>query len=65
MAKTVSTKIQIRRDTSSNWTTNNPILREGEIGLDTTVDKIKIGDGTTAWNSLPYYEETTVQIVRW
>jgi hypothetical protein len=66
MAKTVDkVKIKIRRDTSTNWSTNNPVLRDGEIGLDTTVNKIKIGDGTTAWNSLAFYYETQVQIVRW
>ena len=66
MAKTVDkVKIKIRRDTSTNWSTNNPVLRDGEIGLDTTVNKIKIGDGTTAWNNLAFYYETQVQIVRW
>lgn len=50
-------KIQLRRGTSSAWSTANPVLSEGEPGLDTTLDKIKIGDGSTAWNSLPFYGE--------
>ena len=33
---------------------NNPVLADGEIGVETDTDKIKIGDGVTAWNSLPY-----------
>ena len=55
MSKTVNTKILIRRDTSANWSSNNPILAAGEIGFDTTVKKHKIGDGTNRWNSLPYF----------
>ena len=46
--------IQFRRDTSANWTSSNPILAQGEIGLDLTTSQYKIGDGTTAWNSLAY-----------
>lgn len=47
-------KIQFRRDTSSNWSSANPVLSQGEIGLDLTTNQYKIGDGVTAWNSLPY-----------
>jgi hypothetical protein len=50
----MSTRIQLRRDTSANWATNNPVLANGEPGYDTTTGKIKIGDGTTAWSSLAY-----------
>jgi hypothetical protein len=50
----VTAQIQIRRDTSTNWTTNNPVLKAGEMGLDTTTMSIKVGDGTTAWSSLNY-----------
>lgn len=47
-------KIQIRRDSASAWSANNPTLSSGEIGWDTTNKKGKIGDGATAWNSLAY-----------
>lgn len=46
--------IQFRRDTSANWASVNPILSQGELGLDLTTSQYKIGDGVTAWNSLPY-----------
>lgn len=39
-------------DTDENWTTINPILKSGEIGINSTNKTIKIGDGTTAWNDL-------------
>lgn len=48
-------KIQLRHDTSTNWTTYNPILLEGEIGIETDTNKMKIGDGVTAYNSLEYF----------
>ena len=47
-------KIQIRRGTTSQWSTANPILASGEMGYDTDIKRIKIGNGTTAWNSLPF-----------
>lgn len=46
--------IQVRRDTAANWTSVNPTLAQGEIGLETDTGFEKIGDGTTAWNSLAY-----------
>ena len=50
-------RIQLRRGTASEWSTENPVLLEGEIGiqLDSARNRIKIGDGTTAWNDLPYF----------
>jgi len=48
------TTIKLRRDTSANWTANNPVLATGEPGLETDTKKLKFGDGSTAWNSLSY-----------
>lgn len=47
-------QFQFRRDTAANWTSVNPILLDGELGIEVDTDKFKIGDGVTAWNSLPY-----------
>jgi hypothetical protein len=52
----VSSLIQFRRDTAANWTSANPILAEGELGLETDTGAYKIGNGATAWNSLIYRE---------
>ena len=46
--------IQIRRGTTSAWNSANPVLALGEAGFDTTTRQTKVGDGTTAWTSLPY-----------
>jgi hypothetical protein len=48
-------KILLRRDTASNWTSANPTLSGGEMGVETDTLKFKLGNGSTAWNSLNYY----------
>ena len=48
------TKIQVRRDSATNWTNANPTLGNGEIGFETDTLKVKIGNGSTAWTSLAY-----------
>jgi hypothetical protein len=48
-------RLQLRRDTTTNWSSVNPILAEGELGFDTDTGQLKLGDGTTAWNDLDYY----------
>ena len=51
-------KIILRNDGSSEWGTANPVLSKGEIGIDTsgTPYKVKIGNGTSDWIALPYFE---------
>ena len=46
--------LQLRRDTAQGWMTENPVLMAGEVGVETDTRKVKVGDGTTTWNSLPY-----------
>jgi len=48
-------EIQIRRDTAANWTSVDPILAEGEFGLETDTNQLKIGDGVLAWTALAYF----------
>jgi hypothetical protein len=50
----VVTQIQVRRGTAAQWTSANPTLAAGEQGFETDTLKLKIGDGSTAWNSLAY-----------
>ena len=61
---TITAKIQLRRDTSANWTANNPILLAGEMALSTDVlytgtdqPRYKIGNGVDAWLDLDYVPE--------
>jgi hypothetical protein len=46
-------RILFRRDTAANWETNNPVLSAGEPGFTTDTNIFKIGDGVTAWSSIP------------
>ena len=39
----MANRIQLRRDTSANWATINPILADGEPGLEIDTNKIKYG----------------------
>ena len=50
----MATRIQKRRDIAAAWTAANPVLAQGEEGIELDTGKEKIGNGTTAWNSLPY-----------
>jgi hypothetical protein len=47
-------RIQLRRDTAANWTSVNPVLANGEMGIETDTLKAKVGNGSTAWSSRPY-----------
>lgn len=54
MPITVYAQQQQRYDTAANWSTNNPVLLEGEMGIESDTRKFKFGNGTTSWNSLAY-----------
>jgi hypothetical protein len=50
----MTTRIKLRRDIAANWTENDPILAEGEPGLETDTRKLKYGNGTSTWTVLEY-----------
>jgi hypothetical protein len=55
----MTTSIKCRRDTTENRATTNSVLADGEFGVEKMSDgsrKLKIGDGLTTWNNLPYFE---------
>ncbi len=58
-----NTIITVRKGSSSEWTSANPVLASGELGFDTTNRILKIGDGSTAWNSLNNHNHSAVNIV--
>lgn len=55
----MATQIQLRRGSSTQWSSTNPILMQGEIGAELNTGRFKIGDGTGSWNSLPYSSDAT------
>lgn len=56
----MATKLQVRRDTATNWTNANPTLSDGELAYETDTGYMKIGDGSTAWTSLSYFTPDAV-----
>jgi len=56
----MTSRLQNRRDTAANWTTNNPTLAAGEIGYETDTGKLKIGTGSDNWTTLGYTQNGTV-----
>ena len=56
-------RIQLRNDTAENWTTKNPLLLKGEMGVEIDTRKIKIGNGTDRWTALEYsgVDEDTIK----
>ena len=47
-------KVDIRRDSASDFDESNPLLKAGEPGFETDTYRLKIGDGTSLWRVLPY-----------
>ena len=56
--KIVKTRLVHRKDLSTKWSSVNPILLDGEMGIEKDTRKFKIGDGVTSWNDLPYANVT-------
>ena len=54
MAEIIKTTFQFRRGNAEVWNRNNPVLGRGEPGFEIDTFRLKIGDGSTLWNDLPY-----------
>ena len=53
--KSIKAQMKQRRDTKANWAATNPVLLDGELGIVSDDPNLyKVGDGATAWNSLPF-----------
>lgn len=75
MAKTLNTRIQLKKDTLSNWNTNNPVLLPGEVAIVETQGvgdssapistRLKIGDGTTHFKDLKWVEAIASDVAAW
>lgn len=51
---TIPAHLRQRYDTAANWTSEDPTLAAGEMGVESDTRKVKLGDGSTAWTSLAY-----------
>ena len=52
--KIVNARLQNPYDTAENWRTNNPVLKAGELGIESDTGLHKVGDGTSTWTQLDY-----------
>lgn len=62
MAQVIKTTFKFRRNTAEYWKNTNPILADGEPCFELDTGKLKIGNGTTAYNDLKYINGDSVQI---
>ena len=62
MAQVIRTTFKFRRNLASYWEKKNPVLAEGEPCFELDTGKLKIGNGTTAYNDLQYINSDSVQI---
>lgn len=57
-------RILVRRDTATNWESVNPALHQGEVGMDLTNKRMKVGDGFNNWSDLPYVDDAGLDLIR-
>ena len=62
--KTITATIKHRQATAATWESKNPVLAAGEFGYDTTNKITKIGDGSTPWNTLPFFATTDLSFAK-
>ena len=58
--KQLNSRVRLKKDTAANWTSNNPVLLDGEVAIVVTNAneiRFKIGDGTSSFTALPYQDE--------
>ena len=60
MATILNTTFKLKRGTAARWAEVNPILEQGEPGFVYDQNRLKIGDGVTPWNDLPYIGEHNI-----
>jgi hypothetical protein len=56
-------QIQLRNDSTAGWAADNPVLAQAEVGVDTTLGKFKIGDGTSTWSELQFQSASIADFV--
>jgi hypothetical protein len=55
-------KIQLRRGLAADWTSANPVLSQGEMGLELDTKLSKVGNGIANWTALPYFLPTKANL---
>ena len=60
--KIVNARVQNAYDSAENWRTNNPVLKAGELGIESDTGLHKVGDGTSTWTQLDYAGTDTAAV---
>ena len=74
--KVFQTRIQLKYDTYANWSTNNPVLKAGEMAIATVAAGeqsmtnlpnivLKVGDGTSHYNDLNFVSALAADVHKW
>ena len=63
MATVIRTTFKLKRGTAARWAELNPILAQGEPGFVYDANLLKVGDGQTPWNDLPYINDSEIGVV--
>lgn len=58
MAEFKIVTIQVKRANADTWTSQNPVLADGEMGFERDTNQLKVGNGSDAWTSLSYLTES-------
>ena len=61
--KVINVRIPQKIDSTEAWNSSNLVLKDGEIGVENTIDgkkRIKFGNGTDTWDELPYFFDETL-----
>lgn len=57
-------QILLRGGTTAEWAAANPVLAARELGVDTTTHRVKVGDGASAWTTLPWATMDAAEVSR-
>ena len=74
--KKLNVRVQLKYDSYTNWTTNNPVLKAGEVAVATIASGntqevnsvaapqvlLKVGDGTSTYNALPFVSAKSADV---
>lgn len=64
--KDLFSRIKWKKDTAANWSTNDPVLLDGEIVIVQTAsgeERFKIGNGTSRFTQLPFQDEAVRNLI--
>jgi hypothetical protein len=60
MATVINTTFKLKRGLAARWAELNPILQQGEPGFVLDQNRLKIGNGETPWNDLPFLDSESL-----